>query len=108
MRFETRLRRLEGRLQARPSLPVALAHKLQQAVRDTIARRLEGLDDTPEQAASLAALHEQWRAVCGSGGGARERITARLNRIAERQRAYTLGAEDVGKRDRQALSQTLR
>jgi hypothetical protein len=98
MRFDARLRRLEACVPARPSVSMAVLHAFQQAVRDTIARRLEGLDDTPEQAAALAALREPWRAVGEPGGGARERIFARLNRMAERQRAYTLGAGDVGER----------
>jgi hypothetical protein len=95
MRYETRLRRLEARIRARPQPPYAVIDALQQAisaaVRAKLARRLEGMDDAPEQEAQLTALLDQWRALgMARPTGARARITERLDRMDERLRAYTL------------------
>jgi hypothetical protein len=87
MRHEQRLSRLEAR---RPPPDYGLIDTVSRAfaaaVREKLARRLAGRADTPEQAAQDAALLDQWRAVCapGEATGARERIAARLDRMAAR------------------------
>jgi hypothetical protein len=93
MRYEKRLQALEAR---RPPVDDALIDALERAftaaVREQIARRLDGVEDTPEQRAAYALLLDQWRAVCGAhdATGARARLTERLDRMAERQRASPL------------------
>lgn len=79
MRYETRLQRLEAR---RPPLNYALMGALQRAfaaaVQEKITRRLDGIEDTPEQAAQYAGLRDQWRALgMPNETGARARITER-------------------------------
>jgi Mg2+ and Co2+ transporter CorA len=89
MRYEQRLSRLEARCQPEPAYALmdALQRAFAAAVREKITRRLDGIEDTPEQAADHAALLAQWRAVCGphDASGARARLAARLDRMAARQ-----------------------
>ena len=99
MRYEKRLYALEVRHAARrapaSALLDALRGALTEAIRAKITRRLDGMDDTPEQAAELAGLCDQWRAVGGhtEDTGARARIAQRLEAMAARQQAYA-GVED--------------
>jgi hypothetical protein len=94
--YERRLHALEVKWLAPNAPPWAIMDALHRAfaaaVRDKLRRRLDGIEDTPEQAAELTALRDQWRALCSHGAaeGARARLTERLDRMAERQRASTL------------------
>jgi hypothetical protein len=71
MRCEKRLHALEARRAARErpasDLIDALHRACTAAVRAKLARRLDEVADTPEQAAQHAALLAQWRDVRGDG-----------------------------------------
>jgi hypothetical protein len=91
MRYEPRMSRLEARRPPAPAYALmdALQRAFAAAVREKITGRLDGIEDTPEQAADYAALLAKWRAVCGphDATGARARLAARLDRMAARLQA---------------------